>query len=400
MAIPRSCRENAFIESLFVCGNPECFHSDPLQVHHINGRNTDDRPDNLIVLCGRCHTRCHYGPLETRLSQDNCIKFKKYLSVFVPNRYFFLDEILRKIDLYYEYGDFYLIKNIIFILFKAISRDDKLRQNLWLIGWLNELLAEVYVQQGFFGNVSKHIFNSIEIFREFDDHDRLSHCQGLIAISMTDNRNYRAAQEFLSEAIQKFTNRIDDYGERNRRIGWLFNLQAYNYREYGDIYQALLCNEKAIDYYTKSYNILNKREEADFFFELAKILISENTKLSLTKADTLLDASLELINNSHWVSKKASYYINKFKLYLDLMELEEAKKCFSKAWEVVDKNILIHKERDLLKLVIEYPAYCPNEIKERLYQKHDSCKLCARENIKAMAQCSLESERFRNYTKP
>ena len=43
------------------CENPECGLTEwlgkpiPLELHHINGNNTDNRLENLILLCPNCH---------------------------------------------------------------------------------------------------------------------------------------------------------------------------------------------------------------------------------------------------------------------------------------------------------------------------------------------------------
>ncbi len=37
-----------------VCGRTEELH-----IHHIDGDNTNDRPENLVTLCEHCHARVH-----------------------------------------------------------------------------------------------------------------------------------------------------------------------------------------------------------------------------------------------------------------------------------------------------------------------------------------------------
>jgi hypothetical protein len=84
-------------------------------------------------------------------------------------------------------------------------------------------------------------------------------------------------------------------------------------------------------------------------------------------------------------------------LLANLYELEEAIHCLSKVWEIINKNLLIHKEKDFWKLIIEYPEYCPNEVQEYLYENHESCQWCKKESIEIMAKYSLEVIKRRSY---
>ena len=41
---------------------PECFLcgvEDELERHHVNWHHWDDRPENVVKLCGRCHKALH-----------------------------------------------------------------------------------------------------------------------------------------------------------------------------------------------------------------------------------------------------------------------------------------------------------------------------------------------------
>jgi len=39
-------------------------------IHHIDGDSTDNRPENLVVLCPDCHTNTHHGYLATAFASE------------------------------------------------------------------------------------------------------------------------------------------------------------------------------------------------------------------------------------------------------------------------------------------------------------------------------------------
>lgn len=58
----------------------------PLELHHLNGNNTDHRVENLIIICANCHAQTSHYRGRNKLSclnerrEQNCVKFGELLS--------------------------------------------------------------------------------------------------------------------------------------------------------------------------------------------------------------------------------------------------------------------------------------------------------------------------------
>ena len=72
-----------------ICGNTEWMGKPiPLELHHINGNNTDNRIENLQILCPNCHatTDTYRGKnLQSALSERREVEYRKFREALTGN---------------------------------------------------------------------------------------------------------------------------------------------------------------------------------------------------------------------------------------------------------------------------------------------------------------------------
>ena len=86
-----------------------------LELHHLNGDNTDNRIENLQLMCPNCHTYTdNYGGKNQRLNKKEDLKKEKQKQKQIDIEY--LQELLN------EYSDINIVSEIIKVKPKTISR--------------------------------------------------------------------------------------------------------------------------------------------------------------------------------------------------------------------------------------------------------------------------------------
>ena len=85
----RIIKEGLKEEKCEICGNTEWLgHKIPLELHHINGINTDNRIENLQILCPNCHatTDNYRGKnLRSALSEKREVEYRKFRETLTEN---------------------------------------------------------------------------------------------------------------------------------------------------------------------------------------------------------------------------------------------------------------------------------------------------------------------------
>lgn len=73
--LPKHLQEELLIECGYKCSVPRCNITDSLEFHHINGKPSDNRKDNVVVLCAVHH---HQADIK-KISKKACSIMKKML---------------------------------------------------------------------------------------------------------------------------------------------------------------------------------------------------------------------------------------------------------------------------------------------------------------------------------
>ena len=71
----------------------------PLEIHHVNGNNTDDRLTDLLLLCPNCHALTHNYRGKTKLSalsEKRDVEYRKFKEALAGNADGNLEPSLRK----------------------------------------------------------------------------------------------------------------------------------------------------------------------------------------------------------------------------------------------------------------------------------------------------------------
>jgi hypothetical protein len=74
-AISSKLKDELLIECGYKCSMPRCEITDSLEFHHINGKNDDNRKENIIVLCAVHH---HQATIK-KISKKACSIMKQML---------------------------------------------------------------------------------------------------------------------------------------------------------------------------------------------------------------------------------------------------------------------------------------------------------------------------------
>jgi hypothetical protein len=74
-AIPNRIVEQLLIQCGYKCSVPRCDVAQSLEFHHINRKPTDNREENIVVLCAVHHHQAHVG----KISAEACLIMKELL---------------------------------------------------------------------------------------------------------------------------------------------------------------------------------------------------------------------------------------------------------------------------------------------------------------------------------
>jgi len=78
VSIPAEVQRKILLECGFKCSIPQCENTQALEFHHINGDPSDNREDNLLVLCAIHHAMAH-GP-GSKLDRKACELLKQTIT--------------------------------------------------------------------------------------------------------------------------------------------------------------------------------------------------------------------------------------------------------------------------------------------------------------------------------
>lgn len=358
-AIPFSVRTRIEEETFGVCAVSTCFKPST-QRHHIDGNNKNNDPNNIIYICGSCHDLCHY---RGELVEDDFHRYKKYLNEFTPDRKYSLEEIVARMKMYYEQGNFLILRDAVNILFKF---HDNKKIGKKIIAWLYKLLSEINIQTGNLSFVSDLITKSRDEYLYLNDFDNVIHANGLFAVHFIKNNDYDSAKYFLGMARKQSKDKLSER-QRNIRLGWINNVLSDISIKSNKLEKAKFYAEESIKFYERVLDDIGPREKADMFFQTAKVFVAKGDQSYLIDAERFLDKSEELLRKSGWEQSIIKWHIIQFDRYKKLNELEEAKKYLYLAWNLNKNSTGLPKTMELLHLVKENRHLCLEEIISDLY---------------------------------
>ncbi|MEO5368666.1 MAG: HNH endonuclease [Magnetococcus sp. DMHC-1] len=385
--LPIFIRRKTEKESFGFCSLPKCFNVGS-QIHHIDGTNSNDDPNNLIHLCGHCHDSFTY---KRTLTRDDFIDAKNKLEEFTPDRSHSLYEIMDFLFLLYNEGRFGELEKAVCVLLKFNERIRGLGPNILAV--LFEYLSESDIQTEEKCSTIHIALQARNLFLSRKDYSKSIHVDGLIALQFSSFNDYEAAEFFLKRSQRDSQALSDDVKFVN--LGWTNNLLSDISLKKRDFFCARKYADSSFKYYHRVTGLLNVREQADMAMQTAKIIIDQGMRSNLPEAENLLNSCKNMIDKSGWTTKKIRWLTLNFFRFIISNDLREAKEALTLAW-IINKKNGGPKTVSLLKIVTDYPDLCPKEIIADLLEEHGDCAMCDKNHIESIAACSISRKNNNN----